>query len=56
MLASSTCESTRQARACSCGSWRERVLNRLARSLDKISSEAGDWKVGFALLRLAHDA
>ena len=38
------------------GSWSERVLNRLARSLAKISSDAGDWKVGFALLRLAHDA
>jgi 3-deoxy-D-manno-octulosonic acid kinase len=38
------------------GSWRESVLNRLARSLAKISSEAGDWRVGFAFLRLAHDA
>ena len=38
------------------GSWSGRVLDRLARSLAKISDDAGEWKVGFALLRLAHDA
>lgn len=38
------------------GSWRERVLDRLARSLEKISSDKGEWQSGFALLRLAHDA
>jgi 3-deoxy-D-manno-octulosonic acid kinase len=38
------------------GSWSGRVLDRLARSLEKISSGAGEWRSGFALLRLAHDA
>lgn len=38
------------------GPWREDVLDRLARSLAKIGSGAGDWKAGFALLRVAHDA
>jgi 3-deoxy-D-manno-octulosonic acid kinase len=38
------------------GSWSDRVLNRLARSLAKISNGAGEWKSGFARLRLAHDA
>ncbi len=38
------------------GSWSGRVLDRLARSLAKISNGAGEWKNGFALLRLAHDA
>ena len=38
------------------GSWSGRVLDRLARSLAKISDDAYEWKVGFALLRLAHDA
>jgi len=38
------------------GSWREGVLDRLACSLAKISAGATDWKAGFALLRLAHDA
>jgi 3-deoxy-D-manno-octulosonic acid kinase len=38
------------------GSWRERVLDRLARSLAKISAGATEWQAGFALLRLAHDA
>lgn len=38
------------------GSWRERVLDRLARSLAKISNGHSEWKNGFALLRLAHDA
>jgi len=38
------------------GAWREGVLDRLARSLAKIGAGAADWKAGFALLRLAHDA
>ena len=38
------------------GSWRERVLDRLARSLAKVGDGATDWQHGFALLRLAHDA
>jgi len=38
------------------GTWRERVLDRLARSLAKISNDSGEWNSGFALLRLAHDA
>jgi 3-deoxy-D-manno-octulosonic acid kinase len=38
------------------GSWRGRVLDRLARSLAKISNGSIEWKSGFALLRLAHDA
>ena len=38
------------------GAWRERVLDRLARSLAKISDDVTDWQAGFALLRLAHDA
>jgi 3-deoxy-D-manno-octulosonic acid kinase len=38
------------------GSWSARVLDRLARSLAKISNGAIEWKSGFALLRLAHDA
>ncbi len=38
------------------GSWRKDVLDRLARSLDKIGSGTADWKAGFALLRVAHDA
>ncbi len=38
------------------GSWRERALDRLARSLAKISEDATEWRTGFALLRLAHDA
>jgi 3-deoxy-D-manno-octulosonic acid kinase len=38
------------------GSWSERVLDRLARSLAKINNGVGEWKSGFALLRLAHDA
>lgn len=38
------------------GSWSGRVLDRLARSLAKINDGANEWKVGFALLRLAHDA
>lgn len=38
------------------GAWSGRVLDRLARSLAKISGDATGWKAGFALLRLAHDA
>ena len=38
------------------GSWSRRVLDRLARSLAKISAGANEWQAGFALLRLAHDA
>jgi 3-deoxy-D-manno-octulosonic acid kinase len=38
------------------GSWSGQVLDRLARSLEKISDGAIEWKGGFALLRLAHDA
>ena len=37
------------------GPWRERALQRLARSLEKMGPAAGDWRHGFALLRLAHD-
>lgn len=37
------------------GPWRERVLERLARSLAKIAG-GGEWQDGFALLRQAHDA
>lgn len=38
------------------GGWCERVLDRLARSLAKVSAGATEWRTGFALLRLAHDA
>jgi len=38
------------------GPWSGRVLDRLARSLAKISNGAIEWKSGFALLRLAHDS
>jgi len=38
------------------GHWRGRVLDRLARSLEKSSNGTTEWKSGFALLRLAHDA
>ena len=38
------------------GSWSGRVLDRLARSLAKLNDGANEWKAGFALLRLAHDA
>jgi len=37
------------------GPWRERALQRLARSLEKMGPGAGDWRHGYALLRLAHD-
>ena len=36
------------------GPWRERALLRLARSLAKLAGD-GDWRHGFALLRIAHD-
>jgi 3-deoxy-D-manno-octulosonic acid kinase len=41
------------------GPWRERVLARLARSLEKIGTGAGlgdDWRECYALLKAAHDA
>ncbi len=38
------------------GPWHERVLDRLAHSLAKISNGTGEWQGGFALLRLAHDS
>jgi 3-deoxy-D-manno-octulosonic acid kinase len=38
------------------GSWSRRVLERLARSLAKAGRGADEWRVGFELLRLAHDA
>jgi 3-deoxy-D-manno-octulosonic acid kinase len=38
------------------GGWSARVLERLRRSLAKAAGGAGDWQIGFALLRLAHDA
>lgn len=38
------------------GPWRERVLERLARSLAKIAGPDGAWRAGFARLRAAHDA
>lgn len=37
------------------GAWRERVLDRLARSLAKLRAGHADWQPGFALLRAAHD-
>jgi 3-deoxy-D-manno-octulosonic acid kinase len=38
------------------GSWNGRVLDRLARSLAKVGRGGDEWRVGFELLRLAHDA
>lgn len=38
------------------GAWRDRVLDRLARSLAKSEADVGDWQAGFERLRLAHDA
>jgi 3-deoxy-D-manno-octulosonic acid kinase len=38
------------------GPWRQRVLDRLWRSLVKIRGGEGGWQSGFELLRLAHDA
>jgi 3-deoxy-D-manno-octulosonic acid kinase len=37
------------------GSWRERVLDRLERSIVKRIGGAGEWRAGFALLRRSHD-
>jgi len=37
------------------GAWRNRVLNRLARSLAKLRAGHDDWQSGFALLCSAHD-
>ncbi len=37
------------------GAWRERVLDRLARSLAKITAGRIDWQPGFSVLRSAHD-
>lgn len=37
------------------GPWRERVLNRLARSLAKNSAGQNEWQQGFRRLRAAHD-
>lgn len=38
------------------GTWREQTLDRLARSLEKISGPDREWRHGFAQLRHAHDA
>jgi 3-deoxy-D-manno-octulosonic acid kinase len=37
------------------GNWRERVLDRLARSLAKITAGGIEWQPGFLVLRAAHD-
>ena len=37
------------------GAWREGVLNRLARSLAKITAGGIEWQGGYAVLRRAHD-
>jgi hypothetical protein len=37
------------------GAWRERVLDRLARSLAKITAGRIEWQAGFSVLRSAHD-
>ena len=37
------------------GAWRERVLDRLARSLGKITAGGIEWQPGFLALRAAHD-
>lgn len=37
------------------GSWRGRVLDRLARSLAKLAADRIEWQSGFALLTAAHD-
>jgi 3-deoxy-D-manno-octulosonic acid kinase len=37
------------------GAWRERVLDRLARSLAKITAGRIEWQPGFTVLRSAHD-
>ncbi|MFZ2508005.1 MAG: 3-deoxy-D-manno-octulosonic acid kinase [Steroidobacteraceae bacterium] len=36
------------------GAWRERVLDRLSRSLAKVSSGRIEWRSGYAMLRSAH--
>jgi 3-deoxy-D-manno-octulosonic acid kinase len=38
------------------GAWRDRVLERLGRSLARVSGGSIAWREGFARLRLAHDA
>lgn len=38
------------------GAWRDRVLERLGRSLAKVSGGSIAWRDGFAQLRAAHDA
>jgi 3-deoxy-D-manno-octulosonic acid kinase len=38
------------------GPWRERSLDRLARSLRKLGGDNSDWARGFDLLRRAHDS
>jgi len=38
------------------GGWREFVLDRLSRSLAKITADRIEWRRGFAMLRSAHDA
>ncbi|MBX3702875.1 MAG: 3-deoxy-D-manno-octulosonic acid kinase [Steroidobacteraceae bacterium] len=38
------------------GAWQERVLERLGRSLAKVSGGSIAWRDGFAVLRAAHDA
>ncbi len=52
----SGCSTSTAAGCGSPGAWRERALDRLARSLAKSDADAADWQAGFALLRLAHDA
>jgi 3-deoxy-D-manno-octulosonic acid kinase len=37
------------------GAWRERVLDRLARSLAKVTAGRIEWQHGFSVLRSAHD-
>ncbi len=37
------------------GAWRERVLDRLARSLNKLTAGGIDWQQGFAVLRSSYD-
>ncbi len=37
------------------GAWRERVLNRLARSLEKVTAGGIEWQSGYAVLRSSHD-
>ncbi|MDH4259176.1 MAG: 3-deoxy-D-manno-octulosonic acid kinase, partial [Gammaproteobacteria bacterium] len=37
------------------GAWRERVLNRLARSLEKVTAGGIEWQSGYSVLRSSHD-